>query len=124
MNGMCWPLAPPARSTPLWPFRSASILVRARFRTFLWDELRTSTWRECAVAWWAFRSDPYDSGVAWGRALMIGRAEGRGRPRVLATRCAWRKNRFLALARNAADRVEYFRLPGHRTVTVGERIEL
>ncbi len=36
----------------------------------------------------------------------------------------WRKSLFLTLAHNAADPVEYFRLPGRRTVTIGERIEL
>ena len=36
----------------------------------------------------------------------------------------WRKNLFLTLAHNAADPVEYFRLPEHRTLTIGERIEL
>ncbi len=36
----------------------------------------------------------------------------------------WRKNLFLALAHNAADPVEYFRLPEHRTLTIGERIEV
>jgi KUP system potassium uptake protein len=36
----------------------------------------------------------------------------------------WRKNLFLTLAHNAADPVEYFRLPEHRTLSIGERIEL
>jgi KUP system potassium uptake protein len=36
----------------------------------------------------------------------------------------WRKRLFLALARNAANPVVYFRLPGERTVTIGERIAL
>jgi KUP system potassium uptake protein len=36
----------------------------------------------------------------------------------------WRKNLFLTLARNAADPVEYFRLPAHRALTIDERIEL
>ncbi len=36
----------------------------------------------------------------------------------------WRKHLFLTLAHNAADPVEYFRLPEHRTVSIGERIEL
>ncbi|MDQ6816106.1 MAG: potassium transporter Kup [Actinomycetota bacterium] len=36
----------------------------------------------------------------------------------------WRKKLFLHLAHNAASPVEYFRLPDHRTITIGERIEL
>ncbi|HEY2571377.1 MAG TPA: potassium transporter Kup [Solirubrobacteraceae bacterium] len=36
----------------------------------------------------------------------------------------WRKRLFLALARNAANPVVYFRLPDERTVTIGERIAL
>jgi KUP system potassium uptake protein len=36
----------------------------------------------------------------------------------------WRKRLFLALARNAANPVVYFRLPDHRTVTIGERVSL
>jgi KUP system potassium uptake protein len=36
----------------------------------------------------------------------------------------WRKKLFLSLAHNAADPVEYFRLPDHRTITIGERIEV
>jgi KUP system potassium uptake protein len=36
----------------------------------------------------------------------------------------WRKRLFLALARNAANPVIYFRLPDERTVTVGERVAL
>ncbi len=36
----------------------------------------------------------------------------------------WRKTLFLTLAHNAADPVEYFRLPEHRTLSIGERIEL
>ncbi len=36
----------------------------------------------------------------------------------------WRKRLFLALARNAANPVAYFRLPDDRTVTVGERVAL
>ncbi len=37
---------------------------------------------------------------------------------------AWRKKLFLDLAHNAANPVEYFKLPDDRTVTMGERIEL
>jgi KUP system potassium uptake protein len=37
---------------------------------------------------------------------------------------AWRKKLFITMAHNAADPVEYFRLPEHRTLTIGERIEL
>jgi KUP system potassium uptake protein len=37
---------------------------------------------------------------------------------------SWRKKLFLTLARNAANPVEYFKLPDNRTVTIGERIEL
>jgi len=36
----------------------------------------------------------------------------------------WRKRLFIALSRNAASPVEYFGLPGERTVTMGSRIEL
>ncbi len=36
----------------------------------------------------------------------------------------WRKKLFLTMAHNAADPVEYFRLPEHRTLSIGERIEL
>jgi KUP system potassium uptake protein len=37
---------------------------------------------------------------------------------------AWRKRLFVAMSRNAASPVEYFRLPGERTVTIGSQIEL
>lgn len=37
---------------------------------------------------------------------------------------SWRRKLYLNLAQNAANPVEYFRLPDNRTVTVGERIEL
>jgi KUP system potassium uptake protein len=36
----------------------------------------------------------------------------------------WRKRLFVAMSRNAASPVDYFRLPGERTVTVGSQIEL
>jgi KUP system potassium uptake protein len=36
----------------------------------------------------------------------------------------WRKKLFLTLAHNAADPVQYFRLPDNRTVTMGERIDV
>jgi KUP system potassium uptake protein len=36
----------------------------------------------------------------------------------------WRKRLFVAMSRNAASPVEYFRLPAERTVTIGSRIEL
>ena len=36
----------------------------------------------------------------------------------------WRKRLFLALARNAANPVVYFRLPDDRTVSIGERVGL
>ena len=36
----------------------------------------------------------------------------------------WRKRLFVAMARNSASPVEYFRLPPERTVTVGSQIEL
>jgi KUP system potassium uptake protein len=36
----------------------------------------------------------------------------------------WRKRLFVAMARNAASPVDYFRLPGERTVTLGSVIEL
>jgi KUP system potassium uptake protein len=37
---------------------------------------------------------------------------------------AWRKKLFLAMARNAANPVRYFRLPDDRTVVMGERVSL
>jgi KUP system potassium uptake protein len=36
----------------------------------------------------------------------------------------WRKRLFIAMARNAASPVEYFRLPQERTVTIGSQIKL
>ena len=36
----------------------------------------------------------------------------------------WRKRLFVAMSRNAASPVDYFRLPGERTITLGSRIEL
>jgi KUP system potassium uptake protein len=36
----------------------------------------------------------------------------------------WRKRLFVAMARNAASPVDYFHLPGERTVTLGSQIEL
>jgi KUP system potassium uptake protein len=36
----------------------------------------------------------------------------------------WRKRLFVAMSRNAASPVDYFRLPGDRTVTLGSQIEL
>jgi len=36
----------------------------------------------------------------------------------------WRKRLFVAMSRNAASPVDYFRLPGERTVTLGSTIEL
>jgi KUP system potassium uptake protein len=36
----------------------------------------------------------------------------------------WRKRLFIAMARNAASPVDYFRLPGERAITVGARIEV
>ena len=36
----------------------------------------------------------------------------------------WRKRLFLALARNAADPAEYFRLPENRTVTMGSQVDI
>ena len=36
----------------------------------------------------------------------------------------WRKKLFLALARNAANPVEYFKVPDERTVVMGQHIEL
>jgi KUP system potassium uptake protein len=36
----------------------------------------------------------------------------------------WRKRLFVAMSRNAASPVDYFHLPGERTVTLGSRIEL
>jgi KUP system potassium uptake protein len=37
---------------------------------------------------------------------------------------AWRKRLFVTMARNAASPVDYFRLPGERTVTIGSQLEL
>jgi KUP system potassium uptake protein len=37
---------------------------------------------------------------------------------------AWRKRLFMAMSRNAASPVEYFRLPAERTLTIGSQIEL
>ncbi len=37
---------------------------------------------------------------------------------------AWRKRLFVTMARNAASPVDYFHLPGDRTVTIGSQIEL
>ncbi len=36
----------------------------------------------------------------------------------------WRKRLFVALARNAASPVDYFKLPGDRTISVGSQIDL
>jgi KUP system potassium uptake protein len=36
----------------------------------------------------------------------------------------WRKKLFVAISRNAADPVEYFGLPGDRTVVMGSHIEI
>ena len=36
----------------------------------------------------------------------------------------WRKKLFLLMAHNAANPTVYFGLPDHRTVTMGERIDL
>jgi KUP system potassium uptake protein len=36
----------------------------------------------------------------------------------------WRKRLFLAISRNAANPVEYFKLPDERTVVMGSHIEL
>ena len=36
----------------------------------------------------------------------------------------WRKRLFVAIARNAASPVDYFHLPGDRTVSIGSQIEL
>ena len=36
----------------------------------------------------------------------------------------WRKRLFVAMSRNAASPVDYFHLPGERTVTLGSQIEL
>jgi KUP system potassium uptake protein len=37
---------------------------------------------------------------------------------------AWRKKLFLAMAHIASNPASYFGLPDHRTVTIGERIDL
>jgi KUP system potassium uptake protein len=37
---------------------------------------------------------------------------------------AWRKQLFLASAHLAADAVDYFKLPRHRTVLLGSAIEI
>jgi KUP system potassium uptake protein len=36
----------------------------------------------------------------------------------------WRKKAFVAMARNAANPAEYFRLPDNQTVTMSWRIQL
>jgi KUP system potassium uptake protein len=36
----------------------------------------------------------------------------------------WRQRLFVAMARNAADPVEYFGLPMNRTVVMGAHIEI
>jgi KUP system potassium uptake protein len=36
----------------------------------------------------------------------------------------WRKNLYVAMARNAADAADYFRLPDNQTVTTSGRIRL
>jgi KUP system potassium uptake protein len=36
----------------------------------------------------------------------------------------WRKRLFVAVARNAASAVEYFRLPYERTITLGWQVPL
>jgi KUP system potassium uptake protein len=36
----------------------------------------------------------------------------------------WRKRLFLALARNSASPAEYFRLPEHRTVVMGQQVDI
>ncbi len=41
-----------------------------------------------------------------------------------ATMPRWRKKLFLAISRNAANPVEYFKLPDERTVVMGSHIEL
>src|SRR3954466_1512942 len=45
-------------------------------------------------------------------------------PTAAAPRRSWRKRLFIAMARNAASPVEYFGLPGERTVTVGSQVAL
>ena len=37
-------------------------------------------------------------------------------------RCAWRKRLFLTVAHNAANPVEYFRLPADRSVIMGAHV--
>ena len=36
----------------------------------------------------------------------------------------WRKRLYVAMSRNAASPVDYFHLPGDRTVSIGSQIEL
>jgi KUP system potassium uptake protein len=36
----------------------------------------------------------------------------------------WRKRLFVAMSRHSATPVEYFRLPGDRTVTMGGQIDV
>jgi len=45
-------------------------------------------------------------------------------PTVAPGMAGWRKRLFVAMSRNAASPVEYFRLPAERTVTLGSAIEL
>ena len=48
----------------------------------------------------------------------------RSRPTAAPGMSGWRKRLFVAISRNAASPVDYFHLPGDRTVTLGSRIEL
>ena len=58
-----------------------------------------------------------------GRRLLPLPGRGRRRPPPPAWR-GWRKRLFVAMSRNAASPVDYFHLPGERTVTIGSQIEL
>jgi KUP system potassium uptake protein len=49
--------------------------------------------------------------------ISIVRTDARTMPR-------WRKKLFLAISRNAANPVEYFKLPDERTVIMGSHIEV
>ena len=72
------------------------------------------------------------------RGRAAGAVRGRGRGHRVVLRLArgdlrrtrapgmarWRKALFVALAHNAADPSAYFRLPPHRTVTMGSDVEV
>ncbi len=60
--------------------------------------------------------DPYDSSYFLSRITIV--------PTAAPGMRRWRKRLFVAISRNAASPVEYFRLPSERTVVMGGTIEL